>query len=209
MHTEHGGPQAQKILAGIKTTVKSSLNHSACSPDMSMVCFSVDSLQDPLMDFLQLFPVSPRHSAPTEAGLVFQAPVKGILPFLVQHLQIHTVAKQQNSLTGPWLCFGWSQRLLDLPPGYLSGRFGKNRAGGFVLLVQSVLLWGFNNLFLFLTTLGVAQQQLQVRVRAGPFVWLQCFVTFGIHGFENNVEGDPQQADSKAQPVQETEAVSQ
>lgn len=135
------------------------------------------SLQDPLMDFSQLSPVSLHHSTPSEPGLVFQVPVKGMLPFLVQHLQIHTVAEQQNSLSGPWLCFGCSQRLLDLPPGQLSGRLGKNRAGGFVLHVQSVLLWGFNNLLLFLSLLGVAQQQLQVRVRAGPFVWLQCFVT--------------------------------
>lgn len=75
------------------------------------------SLQDPLMDFVELFPVSPCHSTPTEPRLVFQVPVKGMLPFLVQHLQLHTAAKQQNSLTGPWFCFGWSQRLLDLPPG--------------------------------------------------------------------------------------------
>lgn len=46
-----------------------------------------------------------------------------------------------------------------------------------MLHVQSVLLRGFNNLFLFLTTFRVVQQQLQVRLRAGLFVWLQCFVT--------------------------------
>lgn len=32
------------------------------------------------MDFLQLFPVSPHHSTSTEPGLVFQVPVKRILP---------------------------------------------------------------------------------------------------------------------------------
>lgn len=44
-----------------------------------------------------------------------------------------------------------------------------------MLHVHSVLLWGFNNFFL--TMFRVVQQQLQVRVRAGLFVWLQCFVT--------------------------------
>lgn len=44
-----------------------------------------------------------------------------------------------------------------------------------MLHVQSVLLWGFNNLFL--PMVRVVQQQLQVRVRAGLFVWLQYFVT--------------------------------
>lgn len=46
-----------------------------------------------------------------------------------------------------------------------------------MLHVQSVVLWSFNILFLLLTTVSAAQQQLQVRVGAGLFVWLQSIFT--------------------------------